>query len=139
MSLRDELNNADPNRLADAFRLGPSIGLGDLLNKVIAGLTATETGVTPASNVATLANQPSSLFQVNVTAGTSTGVKKLKKGPITGPKAITPAAGECVWDGGKKVLFAAADGATAVSFTYATAADVTCSILSRVLGQSDTL
>jgi hypothetical protein len=135
MSLRDTLNNGEPGRVNDVAR---SLGLGSLLNALIAAMAGTETGVVPASNVATLANQPEFLLDANVTAGTTVGHKKLLKGPITGPAAITPAAGQCVWDGGKKVLFAAADGATAVTFRYTQATDVTVSFLQRDLGEQDT-
>jgi hypothetical protein len=136
MSLRDDLNTSLPGRFPDASK---SVGMGDLLNALVTAMTPTETGVSPASNIATLANQPSTLFQVKATAGTTTGVKQLLKGPITGPKAITPATGQVVWDGGKKLLFAAADAVTAVSATYAQATDVTASLFQRTIGESDTL
>lgn len=129
-TLRDTLNTSNPNRLADALNV---LEFGELLNLLLSGLTATETGVSATSSVATLANQPSALVLINATTATTTGVKKLRKGPITGPNAIVPATGEAVWDGGKKVLFATVDAVTVAAFTYATAANVSRSNLQQVL------
>ncbi len=134
-NLRDSLNgSAQLGRLNDILK---ALGFGDLLALVIRGLTATETGVTPSSNVATLANVPTVLLQVNGTAGTSTGIKTLFLAPISGAGAYVPKAGECVWQPGtKKVLFNAADAITAASFTYSVGTEAV-SILPRQLGQSD--
>lgn len=132
MSLRDELNKSDPNRTPD---VGREIQMGELLALVIAGLTPTETGVSPSSDIATLAAQPNALFQIDATAGTVTGIKKLLKGPISGEDAVVPQTGEAVWDGGTQVLFAAADAVTAASFTYSVDGDET-SVLKRDLGIS---
>jgi hypothetical protein len=133
-NLRDALNDSSQlQRLADVFR---GLGLGDLLGLLIRGLTATETGVVPSSNVAVLANVPVHIFQVNVTAGTLTGVKTLRIGKIS---IVVPAAGECVWEPGtKNVAFAAADAATAVSFTYSQGTEAT-SVLPRLVGEIDPL
>lgn len=133
MSLRDVLNVSDPNRNDPALQ---EIGQGDLINILIKGVTPTESAVTVTSNVATLANQPATLFDINATAGTTTGRKKLRKGPITGTQKITPATGEAVWDGGKKVLFATADAVTTANFFYSQTTDTTCSILQRDQGQT---
>jgi len=133
--IRDTLNLGDANRLSAAFA---KIGLGDLLNLLITAMTATEAGVTVTTNKATLANQPSSLYQINATAGTTTGIKKLLRGPITGANAIVPLTGQAVWDGNVSVLFATADAVTAASFTYARAANVTASILQRDIEEQDT-
>lgn len=133
MSLRDVLNASDPNRNDSALQ---ELGQGDLLNLVIKGLTATETGVSVSSSVATLAAQPATLFDINATAGTTTGHKKLRKGPITGSQKITPATGEAVWDGGTKVLFATVDAVTTAAFTYSKTTDTTASILQRDQGQT---
>lgn len=134
-TLRDSFNSSDPNRIDAANR---DLGLGELLTLVIKGLTATETGVTPSSDVATLANQPSKMFQINATAGTSTGIKKLLIGPITGGGAVVPNPGEAVWDGGLKVLFNHADAITAASFTYAKADGTDkASALLRAIGEQD--
>lgn len=119
-TLRQDFNDSSPNNVADLRRRLQS---GDLLTLLIKSLTATEAGVVPAANVATLAATPTSLFQVNATTATVTGIKKLRRGPITGSGAITPATGEAVWDGGTKVLFNVADAVTVASFTYVTAAD----------------
>lgn len=136
MSIRTDLNNADPNILADELRtvrLGDFIGY--LVQRVIAGtgLGYTEADVVPSSNVCTLAAVPTMIFQANVTAGTTTGVKTLRRGPLTGPSAITPATGECVWDGNLSVKFATADAATKVSFLYMTSASSACSLTSGTL------
>jgi len=127
-TIRDSLNSGNPNRVADALR---SISFGDLLNLLASALTATETGVTVTANVATLANQPTAFVLANATTATSTGIKALKIGQITGPNAVIPNPGEAVWDGNKKVLFNVADAVTAAAFTYATAANVTRSGLSQ--------
>ncbi len=138
MSVRDTMNNGEAGRLADVFR---QIGLGDALNILLKNTTYTETGVTVTTNKAVLANQPGKggLLSVNATAGTTTGEKALLIGPITGPKAIVPATGQAVWDGGKNVLFAAVDAVTTAKFLYGTAADTTIAGLTRNLGQSDAL
>jgi len=129
-TLRDSLNTVDPNRLAEVLRL---MGFGEMLNLLLSALTATETGVTVTANVATLANVPSSFVLINGTAGTSTGIKTLRQGAISGPNAVPPVAGEAVWDGAKKVLFSTADAITTAAFTYATAANVSRSILAQPL------
>lgn len=129
-TIRDSLNTADPNRIPDVLR---TLQFGEVFNLLLSQLTATETGVTPASNVATLAAQPTALILINGTAGTSTGIKTLLRGQISGPGAIVPAPGQAVWDGGKKVLFNAADAITAAAFTYATAANVSRSALAAPL------
>lgn len=133
MSLRTDLNNGVLQQIADEFR---QISLGELLSLVIKGITPTEAGivVVPGVDTATLAAQPSALFQVNVTAGGTTGVKKLLKGPLTGPGAVVPASGECVWDGGLVIKFASVDAVTAVSATYAKSTDV-ASILMRSIDE----
>lgn len=133
MSLKDVLNTADPNREDDAFR---ELGIGSVLNLLLRTQTATESGVTVTSSVMTLANQPEFLLDVNATAGTTTGRKKLRKGPITGPQKITPATGECVWDGGKKILFATVDAVTTASALYTQATDAQVSFLQRDAGQT---
>ena len=129
-TLRELLNSSQLNTLADA--LG-DLELGDLVVLMINELTATETGLSPTANVSTLATPPTSVFLVNVTAGASTGIKKLLKGPISGEDAVIPKAGEATWDGGTKILTNAADAATAVAVTYATATDVD-SVTQRDLG-----
>lgn len=98
---------------------------------------ATEVAVTVTANVATLAAQPQDLVAVVATAATTTGMKKLLQGPITGPRAIVPATGQAVWDGGVKVLFATADVVTAASFLYTKAADTTVSLFQREIGEQD--
>lgn len=130
MALRDTLNDNNLNQADDALS---AIKAGEVLTMVIKALAATEAGVVPAAHVATLAAQPVAMLQINATAGTVTGVKKLRRGVITGAGAIVPATGEAVWDGGTKVLFATVDGVTAVSFTYSKTTDK-ASILLADLG-----
>lgn len=134
LTIRGSLNAANPNRIADAER---AIGLGELINSLLLAKTATESGLSPSSNVVTLAATPSALFDVNATAGTVTGHKKLLQGPITGTEAVIPATGQVTWDGGTKLLFAAADVVTTVAVKYATAADLTVSLLQRAIGEID--
>jgi hypothetical protein len=136
-SVRDQLNGTNlTNNVAD---LALSIGLGEVLSYLLSKATYTETGIAVTSNVSTLANQPTSqgLFQcvvASVSGGSATGVKKLLKGPISGSGAIVPAAGECVWDGAKSVLFCATDLALTASFTYAVSTDE-ASVTKKALGQ----
>ena len=136
-NLQAVLDSGNLNDIADA---AGKLGLGTLLGYLVAKATATES-VTPSSNVATLANAPvaNGLFQVNATAGTTTGIKKLRQGPITGPSALVPATGECVWDGAKSVLFAAVDVVSAASFTYAVATDLASRLLSDLPSGQSTL
>ena len=129
-SLREVLNGGNPNEVFDAM---VRTNLGDLLSFLLAKLGtdvgySSESPVTLAANVATLSNQPVAVFQVvaaTAGAGGVTGVVKLRKGLITGPKALVPATGECVWDGGKNILFAAADLVLTANFLYAVATDTT--------------
>jgi len=119
MTIRTDLNRSNLNQLADNFN---QLELGELLVHLIANAAATEAGVVPAANIATLANVPSAIFQVNATAAASTGIKKLLKAPITGSGAVAPAPGQCVWDGALSVLFNTVDAVTQASFTYCRAA-----------------
>jgi hypothetical protein len=135
-TIRDSLNSQNPNRICPAL----AGWFGEAMSALIAGLAATEAGVVPAGNIlATLANQPDAMLQVNATAAGVVGIKKLLIGPITGAGAIVPKTGECVWNGGLLVAFPAADAVTAVSFTYSVAGTATtgCSLLRRNLGESD--
>lgn len=140
MAVKDVLNQAGANNTFDALR---QIGLGDLVNLLIKELTATETGVSVTSNVATLANapNPNSLFDVNATAGTTTGHKEVLIGTVTTVNGVAntpnpiPATGQVTWDGGKKLVFAAVDAVTATSATYESAADTAvASCLQNQLG-----
>jgi len=118
MSIRTELDTIQLNRLAENLK---AIPFGELLSFLIEKATATEAGVVPSANVATLANTPTAMLQVNVTAGTVTGIKTLRIGVVG---TDVPATGEAIWQPGTKlVAFAAADAATAVSFTYVQATD----------------
>ena len=62
-------------------------------------------------------------------------MKKILRGPISGEDAVIPITGEAVWDGGTRVLFAAADAGTTASFTYSRTTDL-ASITMRDMGQS---
>jgi hypothetical protein len=134
-TIRDTLNTADPNRLDRALK---DINFGDLVSLLMASLTPTESTVVVTASVGPIANQPSAVYQVNATAAGTTGIKKLLKGPITGPHAILPAVGECVWDGALSILFNATDAVTQMAVTYALATPVVASILRRSLGETDT-
>lgn len=128
MSLRDDINNANPNFIADLLR---RIGLGELITFLLNAATFTETGITVTANVTTMAAVPTALFRVNATTATVTGEKKLRVGPITGPNALVPATGEVIWDGATKLLFAGADVVTVAKFLYSKAADVSPSCLKQ--------
>lgn len=122
--IRDTLNSGNPNVLGDAFQ---AIGLGELLSLLIATAAGTPTetlaGGSIVNSLATMGAVPTALFYVNGTVGGTTGVKKLRKGPVSGPNAIVPASGECVWDGGLHILFAAVDAITTCTVLYAVATD----------------
>ena len=130
MTIRDELNQQDPNRSAAALS---EAAVGEALNLLIRSATATETGVVPAADVATLAAQPKTLYDINATTAAVTGRKKLILAPITGAGSVLPKTGEAVFDGGTKVLFNVADAVTAAAFTYTTAAGETVSLFQRDL------
>ena len=135
-SLQAVLDSGNLNDLAD---VAAKAGLGTMLAYACSKMGYTETGISVTTNVATLANAPTTngLFQVVATAGTTQGVKKLRKGPTTGASAIVPATGECVWDGAKSVLFAAVDAVSAASFTYAVSTDLAACLLADLpTGQS---
>ena len=140
MNIRASLDTVPLNSLADLLRESP---FGSLLNAFIKGLTMTETGVVPNSTtqIAVLANQPSSSGLLRALATTETGTvheKEILIGPISGPLAIIPPAGVCVWDGGKNVLFNSADLVTAVSFLYLKDADTTVGYMQRSPGIRNT-
>lgn len=92
-------------------------------------------GLAPASNVVTLATKPVSVLDVFVNAGTSTGHKKLRVAPLTGLQAVTPAAGEAVWDGNLSIKLAAADAATSVRVTAVRSTDQVASIMQADVDQ----
>ena len=119
-SLREVLDGGNPNEVFDAM---VRMNLGDLLSYAISKMASTESPSVTLS-VATLANAPVALFNVNATAGTVQGVKKLRRGLVSGPNALVPATGECIWDGSKTLLFAAVDAVTTAACTYAVATDI---------------
>jgi hypothetical protein len=136
-SIQAVLDSGNINQLGDAALKAK---LGSMLAYAASKMGYTETGIAVTTNVSTLANQPSALFQcvvASVSGGSATGAKKLLRGPISGAGAVVPAAGECVWDGGLHVLFSAADLALTASFTYAVATDVaSCMLADLPSGQS---
>jgi hypothetical protein len=77
---------------------------------------ATETGVVPVANVATMAASASSIISVRATAAGTTGVKKLVRDPTH-----TLVTGEVFWNGTDKLTFAAIDAVTACDLLYSTA------------------
>ncbi len=118
-SLKDVINSGNLNQLADACQ---KLHLGDLVSYLISKLIPTEAGVGVVADVATLAAVPTALFQVvGITGAAVRTTKKLRQGPITGAGAIVPASGECVWDGGLHILFAAVDVAATCDVVYAVA------------------
>ena len=140
MNIRANLDLSPPNSICDLLRESP---FGSVLNALIKGLTMTETGVVPnsTSQVAVLANQPSSLGLLRALATAETGTvheKEILIGPISGPAAIVPPAGVCVWDGGKNVLFNTTDAVTALSFLYLNDADTTVGYMQRSPGVRNT-
>jgi hypothetical protein len=132
---------ATSEALANALKVSYNalqVDVAAIRASLLSAAGVTEAGVTVTTNAAVLANQPKALIAVVGTTGTHTGMKKILLGPITGPKALLPAANQCVWDGGKNVLFAAFDAITVASFLYSQATDVTVSLLQRDIGESDT-
>ncbi len=132
MSIRLLLDTVPPNQTFDMLRETP---FGALLNALIKLLTFTETGVSATSSVGTLAAQPTAEKGVlRILGTTETGTaheKKILVGPITGPQALVPAPGQCVWDGGVKVLFNTVDAVTVFSALYLKDSDTTTGVLQR--------
>jgi len=140
-SLQSVIDSGNINQLGDAAQ---KAGLGTLLAYATSKMGFTQTGIAVTSNVSTLANAPTAngLFQcvvASVSGGSATGAKKLRRGPISGSGALVPAAGECIWDGGLHVLFAAADLALTASFTYAVATDIASNMLADLPSGQSTL
>ena len=132
------LDSGNLNTLADA---SAKAGLGTLLAYAASKMGYTESGIAVTTNVATLANAPvaNGLFQVYATAGTTQGVKKLRKGPVTGASALVPATGEVIWDGAKSLLFAAVDAVATASITYAVSTDLASAFLQDLPSGQSTL
>ena len=127
----EELDSGSPNRLPNL--LSESY-LGRLLAMLVQDMANTETGVIPASDIATLAAIPERIYDVVVTAATgATGRYALKQGDAS----VLPGASECVWNPGTdQVTFNATDAVTAVDFKYAAGTE-TLSFLDRRLSQVD--
>jgi hypothetical protein len=137
MSLRTELNNPNFGRLGSVLQ---ELQLGELLNLSFNGMPYNEVaspgvGLTVTSNVATLNAQPTQIFKANAMTGTTTGIKKVLRGPITGKDAVVPASGQCVWDGNVSVLFAAIDAVATAEFATVLSATTT-SVTLRAIGQN---
>lgn len=132
MNLRDALNQAGPNSIGSSLQ---QLKFGEAM--AICFLDAAADNPTESiavtANVATLAKTPSCMpFQVNGSAGTHTGIKIVRQGPITGEGALIPQGGEVIWDGGVKLLFSSYDHITHTIVTYATApTDLPVSLLER--------
>lgn len=133
--MREELNGGNINRLGD---LANAVDLGDLLAFLVQKAAATETGITPSSDVATLAAPAKKVFHLNATAGTFTGILDLKIGDST----VSPSSGEAVWagPGNDEIRLNSADAITALSAWYSRTdeANVEMTLTSRRLGQHDT-
>ena len=137
-NIQTVLDSGNLNQLADA---AGKLGLGTLLAYAIAKMGYTDTGTSVTSDVVTLTNQPTAngLFKVVAVSGTVTGMKKLLRGPISGPGAVVPATGECVWDGGLHVLFAAVDAVATASSTFAVSTDTASALLADLPSGKSTL
>lgn len=130
-----ELNSGgNTNRMPD---LWSTLKIGSLLALLVQNMPATETGAGGiAAGVKTLANPADVIFDVQSTAGNLPNPTRLTL--LKGDSTIIPTTGQCVWDGAKKIRFAAADAVTQASIWYARS-DVlpTLSLLNRALGQRD--
>jgi hypothetical protein len=133
-TLRDTMNQGEAGRLADVDRV---LKVGDLLNALLAAMTATEAGVAATVNVSTLAATPSVLWDAKATTATTTGSKKIRQVSNAFLTANNPPSGECYWDGATKVKFASADVVTVAGFKYAIATDASVSALKHGLGEQD--
>ncbi len=135
-SLKDTLNVADPTNTNSVFN---DMQLGTLLSTLIsnASMTQTSAAVTTTTYSMTLATAATAVFQVNVktvVSGGTAGVKTLLQGPVSGTGAITPAAGQVVWDGASALLFAAADKPATVDLLYAIST-TKASVLEKGIGE----
>ena len=128
------MNQGEPGRLADLDR---DVQAGEFVNAMINAMTATESGVSVTTNVATLAATPVVLWDAKATTATHTGSKQVLKVSNAFLTANNPATGTCYWDGGTKVKFSTVDAATVASFKYPVSTDATCSYLQRTLGEVD--
>ena len=137
-NLQAILDSGNLNNIADA---SGKLGIGTLLAYAIAKMGYTDTGTAVTSDVVTLTAQPTAngLFKVVAASGTVTGMKKLLRGPISGAGAIVPATGECVWDGGLHVLFAAVDAVATASSTFAVSTDTASALLADLPSGKSTL
>lgn len=111
---------------------------GNLLGMLVRGLTPTEAAAAVTTNVKTLANAASMVYDVVSTTGSYTGRLKLQIGDPA--IAGAPAAGYAIWNpADNTVTFAAADAVTAANFLYARkdAANTVTSLNQRTLEQDD--
>jgi hypothetical protein len=133
-TLRDTMNQGEAGRLADVDR---ALKTGDILNALLAAMTATEAGVTVTTNVATLAAVPSGFWDAKATTATTTGSKKIRRCSAAFLTANNPPAGECLWDGALKVKFASADVVTVAGFKYSVTTDASVSAMKHGLDEQD--
>ena len=94
-----------------------------------------EGDLVPVANVVTLGATPKALIDVEATAGTTTGKKKIRRGEITGDNALVPATGEVIFNGTTGLLFAAVDAVTLVRAVSTLATDVVASSLQADVDQ----
>lgn len=133
-TLRDSMNQSEPGRQLDVLR---DIQVGDLLNALVAAMSATEAGVSASSQVCTLAGTPTVLWDAKIATGGTTGSKKVLRVSNAFLTANSPPVGSCFWDGSTKVKFNATDNCTTADFKYPKAADATVGYFQRALGQQD--
>lgn len=133
-NMREMLNNGVLQNLADINR---EVNVGSLIGFLIQAAAFTQTGVVPASNVATFAAAIEEIFDIVSTAGTFTGRLTLKIADAN----YQPLPGEAVWagKGALTVRLNAADLITAISIKYARvdATNTATSLFNRLLGQRD--
>lgn len=130
-TVQDDLNLANPNRLASAAQAAQ---LGDLLSWLVTQQAPTEAGLVVAANVGTLAASASKVLDVVATVGGSVGRKALL---IDSSGDVVPQAGQVVWDGADGLTFASADAITAADVWYLGATPAEISLLGRKIGQRD--
>lgn len=133
-TFRDTMNQGEAGRLADVDR---ALLIGEFFNAMINAMANTETSVTITSNVATLTNVPAVLWDAKISAGTTTGSKRVLRVSNAYLTANAPAVGDCFWDGAKSVKFNSADAGSAAHFKYPQTTDSSCSFLRRSLGMTD--
>lgn len=136
-NIREEMNNANPQRSEDAQR---ELCFGDLLGRLVLASAADETALDPdgaaVQGTINLAAVPSCVLHVVAVAGTGpTGTLELL---IGAPGQVDPGSGQVVWNGpGSDVLrFNVGDAYTDVDVWYTVEGDE-LSLTARRIGQRD--